>query len=216
MRQRYSIIATSGTAFDHRRSANVLQVRFRLRLVFFGQTSCREFLSSSACRPWSGSVRTAQPSPRPVWSPRAGSNGRSECCRALREAKRGMSAEVLVTVSRIAAFCIDLKKALASSQVCIRAAQGLGLLLSCFDGIGRRSARHDQHDRLHLVFETLGVGFLLVATFFLDVFGRRPFRRPGGFPCSGRGPGWSRPCRPSCATFSVSGRMPWLSSDFVS
>jgi len=47
-------------------------------------------------------------------------------------------------------------------------AQGLGLLFSCFDGVGRRSSRDDQHDRLHLIFEALGIR-LLVTGFFLDV-----------------------------------------------
>ena len=128
--------AIASTIFDHRGFADFLQIRFRLRLVLLGHTSCRGFPSFSACRRWSACCRKARPSRRPVWSPRARSNGRSESCRAIREATAGMSAEVLVTASRIAAFCMDLNKALASSQVCtrLRSASASLRLASIADG----------------------------------------------------------------------------------
>jgi len=93
-------------------------------------------------------------------------------------------------------------------------AQGLGLLFSGLDGVGRGSSRDDQHDRLHLIFEALGIRLLVTGLFLdggsdvlfadLEASLYRPrirllqtmsaFRRD----------------------FSVSGRMPWVSRDFVS
>ena len=51
-----------------------------------------------------------------------------------------MSAEVLTTVSRIAAFCMALKNALASSQLCTRLRSASASLLSGLDG-GWRGSR---------------------------------------------------------------------------
>ena len=70
-----------------------------------------------------------------------------------------MSAEVLVTVSRIAAFCIDLKNEFASVQVWIRARKASASFLRASTTSGAGPARHDQHDRLHLVLEALSVVF---------------------------------------------------------
>src|SRR5439155_5765356 len=104
--QRYSIIAALRTscryAFDFASyfSANILS---RISL-FFGVSTVVGFLAHSAtistpCFVTSGGVKW----PTGVLS----STSRRTA---------GISADVLVTVSRIAAFCIDLKKALARSE----------------------------------------------------------------------------------------------------
>ena len=47
-------------------------------------------------------------------------------------------------------------------------AQRFGLLAADFRGRGRRAARHDQHDRPHLIFEAFGLRLVLVIGIDLD------------------------------------------------
>ena len=47
-------------------------------------------------------------------------------------------------------------------------AQRFGLLAADFRGRGRRAARHDQHDRPHLIFEAFGLRLILVVGIDLD------------------------------------------------
>ena len=74
------------------------------------KTSCREFPSFPACRRWSACGRTAPPSPCPVWSLRAAVKWPIGVLSRNSRSGAGRSADVFVTASRIAAFCMDLKR----------------------------------------------------------------------------------------------------------
>ena len=165
IRQRFSIIAAPRNDIRSSRlrvpPAGTISTLPRI----FRQTSFPGSLFSWAYQPWSGPLRTTQPSPRPVLSVRAGQMANRRVVEQLTKRRRyvgrGLGHGLL--------YCCVLHRL----EECIRlgaglyaGAQRLGFLFSCFDGVRCGPPRDDQHDRLHLVREALGV-WLFVATFFL-------------------------------------------------
>src|ERR1700676_120784 len=122
----------------------------------------------------------------------------------------GMSAEVLTTGSFIAAFCIDLKSAFASAQVCTRARRAS----ASFFLVSTASAA-DPRGTISTI------GCILYSKLWVSDFSSPAFS------WTSFSPTWRlslyRPRIRLLQTmsafrraFSVSGRMPWVSRDFVS
>src|SRR5579872_171079 len=203
IRQRYSIIAALRTSckYDFDFASYFSLYIFSRTSLFLGESTVVGSLPhnttiSTPCFVISGGVRW----PIGVLS----STSLSTC---------GMSAEVLVTASRMAAFCIDLKNTFASAQVWIRArnASASFLRVSITSGPEPRGTMST-------------IGCILYSK-----LGVSDFCSP---PCSlticstSFSPTWRlslyRPRTRLLQTMSaliralsVSGRMPWLSSDFV-
>ncbi len=97
------------TVFDHRGLADVRQIGLRFRLVFLQRTSCRGFPASSACRSWSACVSHNATISTPCLVISGGVRWPIGVLSSKSRSGPGMSAEVLVTMSRIAAFCIVLE-----------------------------------------------------------------------------------------------------------
>ena len=206
MHQRYSIIAALRT---------FLQIRFRLRLVFLCEHLVADFLLFR--RVDGGRLPAAQRHHLHALLCHLGRGQMTDRSLVEQFAKRGRYVGgglghgfAYRGILHRLEYAIGLVAALHA------VAQGFGFLAPFLDDAAARSRAGRPERSAASCIRSCRYSTCRSPSPVCPGGGVRPLsRRPAGFPCIVRGPGWTRPCRPSCAAFSVSGRMPWLSSDFV-